>query len=83
MFVVYWKTLSRLAPGITEVNCENYDRIGNLQVIIEVKTSQIRRRSAKHSIRVRLVNQYSFKNRQPKSNPPHYNRSQIISKILI
>jgi hypothetical protein len=83
MFVAYLKTVSRRVPGITEGNSENYDRIGKLQVIIEGKTSKIRRRSTKHSICARLATQYSFKDRQPISNPAHYNRSQTISKMLI
>jgi len=68
------KTVSRLVSGKTEGNRENYDRIRNLQVIMEGKISQIRRRSAKHSISVGLDTQYSFKNRQLNSNPEHYNR---------
>jgi len=61
MFAANLKTVSWLVSGITEVNRENYDRIGNLQVIIEGGTSQIPRRIAKHSIRRKLATQYSFK----------------------
>jgi hypothetical protein len=43
----------------------------------EGKTSQIRRRSAKHLICVRLDTQYSFKNRQPNSNPAHFKNVNI------
>ena len=66
------KTVSRLVPGITEGNRENYDRIGNLRVITEGGNSQISRRIAKHLIRLKLATQYSFKSRHPNSNLAHY-----------
>jgi hypothetical protein len=55
MIVAYLKTVSRLVPELTEDNGKNYERIGKFQVIIKVKISKIRRRNAKHSIRIRLA----------------------------
>jgi hypothetical protein len=74
MFVAYLKTVSKLVLEITEGNCKNYDRIGKLQVIVEGKTSKIRSRIAKHSIRVMLA----FQERTAELKPAHYNRSQTI-----
>jgi hypothetical protein len=58
--VTYLKAVSGLFPGVTEGNHQNDDKIGNLLAIIEGTTSEIRRISAKHSIRVGQATKYSF-----------------------